>query len=161
MTEPTVELVDPVREVVEVDREQRAVEVAEPRREVVEVVETGERVLYIVEPGAGLPPLRLADLVDVADSAPLDGDVLTWQAGLWLPAAGSGSPAAGVTPYRHDQLVPATLWHVQHNLGYDPAACYVVDGSGAQSWPDRVKVNDNEFTLDWGSVLATGSCLTR
>lgn len=64
-------------------------------------------------------------------------------------------------PYRHEQTLPARVWHVVHNLGYDPAAHYVVDGSGTQSWPDRHRVSDNEFTLDWGQVLATGTCLTR
>ena len=141
---------------------QRVPVLAEPARTVVEVLEENQRVLYVVEPA--MPPafdIALDDLTDVDTSGVIEGDVLTWLAGVWQPAEPSGSGPGNTEPYRHDQIIPASLWHVQHNLGYDPPACYVIDGSGVQSWPDRIRVNDNEFSLNWGSVLATGSVLTR
>lgn len=125
-----------------------SVEVVEPQTTVVEVDGGAPRVPVLVEPERTVVELveegqRTLYVVEPTVVQPADLTVVH------------------TPPYRHVQTTPAHVWHVIHNLGYDPAACYVVDGSGTQSWPDRVRVSDIEFTLDWGPVLATGTCLTR
>lgn len=126
MTDPILELVDPTRELIEVTGDRDQVEVVEPQRAVIEVVDHGERVLYIVEPGAGQPPRRLADLADVADTPPADGQVPTWDAatGEYIPATPAVG-AGGAVTVEHTQATPASVWIVNHNLGVRPAAVAV------------------------------------
>jgi hypothetical protein len=47
---------------------------------------------------------------------------------------GEGAPGA----YEHTQEVPSTVWNVQHDLGFDPAAVRVVAVSGDEWWPTSV-----------------------
>jgi hypothetical protein len=76
------------------DRSADIARVVEPRREVVEVRTDDERVVHIVEPvvvvtetaEGGTVATALADLTDVADTAPADGQVLTFSGGQWAPA---------------------------------------------------------------------------
>lgn len=44
------------------------------------------------------------------------------------------APAA----WTHAQLLPALLWQIVHNLGFDPAGVYVADGDGVHLEPERV-----------------------
>lgn len=83
-------------------------EIVEPVREVVEVVEQGDRVVYVVEPT--MPPAVprvLADLDDVAPDAGSDGQVLTLVDGVWTPATGGGV-GGGLTLAEVDALFPRT-----------------------------------------------------
>jgi hypothetical protein len=76
------------------DRSADIARVVEPRREVVEVRTGDERVVHIVEPvvivtetaEGGTVATALADLTDVADTAPTDGQVLVFTGGQWRPA---------------------------------------------------------------------------
>jgi hypothetical protein len=42
----------------------------------------------------------------------------------------SGGGVAGPTGYRHDQVVPATVWTISHGLGFDPAGLTVISDDG-------------------------------
>lgn len=75
---------------------------------------------YPLYPVVRAAPEVLADLTDVADTPPADGQVLVWDAdtGQYVPSSPS---AAGAL--QHVQGTPATVWGpIAHNLGYRPAA---------------------------------------
>jgi hypothetical protein len=129
------------------------------------------RISYI-KPGPGViipdpdnppTPETLDALADVdGATAGATGQVLRKSAdGIWRPATPTGGPGETQLPHRHVQPTPATIWTVQHNLGYDPPAAYVVDAQGQQAWPDRRFLNVDAFELDWGNIASTGYCLTR
>lgn len=40
--------------------------------------------------------------------------------------------------WTHTQLLPATLWQINHGLGFDPAGVYVEDGEGVALEPARI-----------------------
>lgn len=84
------------------------VELVEPVREVVEVVEQGDHVVYVVEPTAPQAvPRVLADLDDVAPDTGFDGQVLTLVDGVWTPV-NAGGVGGGVTLAEVDALFPRT-----------------------------------------------------
>lgn len=52
------------------------------------------------------------------------------------PAGPPGDGAPG--GYLHTQVVPSTVWDVDHQLGFDPAAIRVVGVDGDEWWPASV-----------------------
>lgn len=70
----------------------------------------------------------LCEIVEISATAGLLFDVTG-------PPLSTGTGALG---YTHVQSVPATVWTMTHNLGYDPAGIVVIDGTG--------------FYLDWFGV---------
>lgn len=71
------------------------IEIVEPVREVVEVLEEDQRVVYVVEPTAPQAvPTVLGDLADVSADLPATGQGLVWDGAEWGPAtlAGAGAP---------------------------------------------------------------------
>ncbi|HET9144162.1 hypothetical protein [Actinophytocola sp.] len=73
------------------DRSADIAVVVEPQREIVEVRTDDERAVYVVEPvvaSTAIVPTVLADLTDVDETAPADGQVLTFDSTVarWGPA---------------------------------------------------------------------------
>lgn len=137
----------------------------EPVREVVEVQERDPLVVHVIEPVAisaeGLG-LELEDLVDVEVGAPPEGEPLAWQLEgdmfslLPFTVEGQGlltrsdlgipngiaqlgpdailrvdqRPPQPVLSHRFVQLVPATRWQIQHDLEFQPAGIRAIDTSG-------------------------------
>ena len=56
---------------------------------------------------------------------------------------------AGAYAYTHVQGTAASIWTVNHNLGYKPVGIMVID-SGDTQWLGQVThINDNTFTIDF------------
>lgn len=78
------------------DRSADITVVTQPVREIVEIRTDDERAVYVVEPvvaSTAIVPTVLADLTDVDETAPTDGQVLAFDSGLakWAPATSDTS----------------------------------------------------------------------
>lgn len=83
--------------------------VVEPVREIVEVRTDDERAVYVVEPVVAtdaIVPTVLADLTDVADTAPTTGQVLGWTGSTWAPASVGVDGVGGVVAFRRSPALP-------------------------------------------------------
>lgn len=103
------------REVQDGDEQRTAIVAREWDREIVEVTDSDPRVLHLVEP------------VVVGEAGGDDGEVdpVLVEADLGVRVAqlvGGRVPDAQLPPrsYRHEQIGAATLWQIQHGLGFRP-----------------------------------------
>jgi hypothetical protein len=102
--------------------------VAEPHREIVEIRTDDERAVYVVEPvvaTSAVVPTVLADLTDVDDTAPADGDVFTFDGSMakWAPAA---PELTGLTA-RVTDLEARPVVDSPDDIGAQPAGDYATD----------------------------------
>ena len=77
------------------------------------------------------------------------------QPGLWVSKTTSDSSVVGGSDshYEHVQMVPATTWSVQHNLGKYPSIT-IIDTSGDEVWCDVRHNSTNEITLSFSREFA-------
>lgn len=97
-------------------------------------------------------PTQLNDLTDdVAIVNPVDGQVLTYEAGSgkWHGAA-NGSADKN---YVHPQGSAASTWNVAHNLGKRPAIT-IVTSAGDVVMGEIHYVDDNNVTLTFSSAFS-------
>lgn len=95
---------------------------------------------------------ELEELHDVAITAAADGDVLTFDAtsGVWR----NQQPAAvASTSYVHTQNTPATVWTVNHGLGFYPQAT-VLEFGGANVEGEIEYQSGNQLTLTFSVSIA-------
>ena len=73
---------------------------------------------------------------DVIFDASLDDNVIIVDDGNGVIQIGTPLPETPPTPtptqlaYLHTQVIPATVWTITHNLGFDPAGIVVIDNEG-------------------------------
>lgn len=139
--------------------------IVDPVREVVEVENGDPLVIHVIEPVAITPEglgLELEDLTDVHVGAPPEGEPLAWQLeeGIYslLPFTVQGQglltradlgipngvaqlgpdailridqrPPLPVLGHRHVQLLPAERWQIVHEMSVQPAGIRAVDTDG-------------------------------
>lgn len=127
------------------DRSADIAVVVEPQREIVEIRTDDERAVYVVEPvvaTTAIVPTVLADLTDVDETAPTDGQVLTFDSGVakWGPAtpvpAAHTHPTSQVTGLdaaltavdgRLDTLEARPIIDSPDDIGAQPAGSYATD----------------------------------
>lgn len=72
------------------------------------------------------------------------------------PAGPQGPPGSASASYVHDQLVPASVWNVVHNLGYRPGGILIYDSAGDQTSGEVEHLTVNAltvtFTASFGGV---------
>lgn len=68
-------------------------------------------------------------------------------------------PSVGQWRYHHQQMVPATVWTVPHNLGGKPNVT-VVDSGGNQVEGDVHYVDDISLTLTFATVFGGDAYLS-
>jgi len=74
------------------------------------------------------------------------------------PPGPPGPAGPSGTAYKHDQLVAAIQWTVNHNLGYQPNV-QVQDAAGNVATPGIVHLNNNSLRLDFlVSKAGTARC---
>lgn len=62
------------------------------------------------------------------------------------PQGPPGAPGSAPQAYEHDQVTPATVWTVVHNLGYRPNVL-VKDSAGTTQLGETDHVSINELTI--------------
>lgn len=120
------------------DRSADIARVVEPRREVVEVRTDDEHVVHIVEPvvvrveaaDGGVAPTVLADLTDVADTAPAGGQVLTFDAtgAQWAPANPAGTDLSALEQ-RVTAVEDRPIVDSPDDIGAQPAGDYATSAT--------------------------------
>ena len=91
---------------------------------------------------------EIDELHNVRITTPTNGQVLTYNGGLWENQASSGDKN-----YSHVQTTPASVWSVTHSLNKYPSVT-VFDSSGNQVEGDVDYVNLNQVTLTFSSTFA-------
>lgn len=98
----------------------------------VEVVEITAPTSAVVEISGGTGLVEVSAAVAVLTALPAAGS------GGVVEVAGAPGPGGSGTAYTHTQTVPATVWTITHELGYDPAGVlvlsdgYLMDDFGVQ-----------------------------
>ncbi|GEM_PF-6125020 len=75
------------------------------------------------------------------------------------PQGPPGTPGSAPQAYRHVQSTPASLWTVNHNLGYRPGGIFVVDSTGAEQHGRVTHIDVNTLTIEFfanGAPVAMG-----
>lgn len=69
------------------------------------------------------------------------------------PAGPAGAP--GGSRYTHTQTTPASVWMVNHNLGYEPLFCTVIVGDEDITWAvDITHTGLNTLTVGFSQPVA-------
>lgn len=61
---------------------------------------------------------------------------------------------SGQEQYKHPQLVAASVWNVNHNLGYRPSGNEVEDSAGNTFTGCIKHIDDNNLTITFSSPFA-------
>ncbi|RIV20340.1 hypothetical protein DYU11_20015 [Fibrisoma montanum] len=85
---------------------------------------------------------------------------VTTEALVLPPYAGGGTGGPGQAwpgSFLHTQSTPASVWTINHNLGYRPAGIVVRDSAGSL-WAYEVEyLTTNTLTLSFGNAQFAGS----
>lgn len=68
------------------------------------------------------------------------------------PPGPPGDSAAG--GYVHDQMTPASLWTIDHNLGFRPGGIHVSDSEGADVEGEVTYITDNQLTIEFAGAFS-------
>lgn len=86
----------------------------------------------------------------------LDNGVITiWNGTTWkllsdlLPGGGGGGGGAS---YVHNQVSAATVWTVNHNLGYQPNVS-IIDSAGNNAFATIARPSLNQLTLTFSAAV--------
>lgn len=104
-----------------------------------------------VAPGGNPAGFGLGDLADVELATPTTGEVLQYDGTRWVDAP----PGSVGTTYVHNQATPATVWTINHNLGYRPAV-ELFDAGGNEFDADIVHTSVNQVVVHL-NIAATGT----
>lgn len=58
--------------------------------------------------------------------------------------------------YTHLQPIAASVWNVNHNLGYKPGGIFVKDSAGSQWWGDVSHIDNNNLTINFNGASFAG-----
>ncbi len=61
--------------------------------------------------------------------------------------------------YVHVQSVPASIWNVNHNLGYKPGGLFIKDSANSQWWGYVTHVDNNNLTIDFNGASFAGEAI--
>lgn len=68
------------------------------------------------------------------------------------PTGPTGAP--GGSRYNHEQATPATVWVVQHNLGYEPLfTTVIVEGTDVTDGVDIFHIDANNMTIRFSQAV--------
>lgn len=122
-------------------------EVVRPARPAVTLTySVTNRVAQVV--GNVAPPIRLTiNAGNKGDAGP---------AGPQGPIGPQGPPGSSSAGYRHVQPTPASVWTINHGLGYWPGGIFVFDSAGSQ-WEGEVSFPDVDVVvIDFGVASFSG-----
>lgn len=74
-------------------------------------------------------------------------------AGPQGPQGSQGPAGAGADTYTHQQLIPATVWTIVHNLGKYPSVT-VIDSAGTEVEGDVQFTDTNTIVITFSSAFA-------
>lgn len=100
-------------------------------------------------PGSNPAAFTLNDLNDVEITSPTAGEVLQYDGSKWIDATAANAA------FVFTQATPATVWTINHNLGYRPAV-ELFDQGGNEFDADIVHVSDNQAVV-YLNIAAAGT----
>jgi hypothetical protein len=145
MTE-TLTIIEPVSTVVEVQAPTETVTFVESTIEVVEL--DGETVIVETEPTTEVVELE-GDIV-VVEQVPVTTVI---EVGIGGPQGPPGSAGAAPQAYTHTQMIPASVWTIDHNLGYIPNI-RVKNTLGETCWGEVDAPTVNQLVVTFSAAFA-------
>ena len=88
------------------------------------------------------------DEVWIGPDIPADPDLE-----LWYDTDATGSGMAAVVSYVHNQTTPATVWTINHNLGWYPNV-FARDSAGTNVEGDVTQVSTNTMTIAFSGAFS-------